>query len=704
MNQIETAWADITGTAASGRTALELADFVSVKQYGAVGDGTTDDTTAFQNALNASKSVYVPPGNYVCDSLTFALDGTLLFGSGPGSIITFKAAETGTLLTTGARAVTIRDLTLFGGLTSTLNATASSPADRSALSIATQKNSFLSNVTIHGFGKYGLLASDASRDKLAHLRTVGLTVYNTWSAVYLGSTAEYITFTGCDVSDCWWAWTITAGNVSLSNCKINTCRVGVYLYKNGNSNNSHGNITGCLINHCTIAIWAEEVEYGFNFTGCCVFEGELLLDRCTGVNITGGILDPSVMRFRGGNRNYVRDNYLPGDYLTTITHDYQSVADDTVLIDNYYDDGTFEESSSQGQSAEIELQPTGTTQAIDWPSGLHQSLNLHEATGAMTLTFTAPAYVGVLTLILEQGDTARDITWPAAVKWLGTEPTWSSENNTARVIRFRYDGTNYYAEPSGTTTYTEPAGEGAISDTPSTITDLGLWLRGDTNVKLSGVAVTNGQAIDSWLTCEGNAHDFVQATAGKRPTWVSSGINGQGSVSFDGGDILIRAANTLATNEGTLFVVFRAASFTDYACVFSQATGSAGPYLAAYARYTAALPNAAIDNLSDAVRGSTTIGTAANYCVKWQSNGSTTSIEVNGVDETEAAPVGSNAGSWFADFATTKTCIGGVAYSSDLFFFNGQIAEIICYDRLLTGGELTTLETYLNGRYGITFA
>jgi hypothetical protein len=223
-------------------------------------------------------------------------------------------------------------------------------------------------------------------------------------------------------------------------------------------------------------------------------------------------------------------------------------------------------------------------------------------------------------------------------------------------------------------------------------------------VKLSGVAVTNGQAIDSWLTCEGNAHDFVQATAGKRPTWVSSGINGQGSVSFDGGDILIRAANTLATNEGTLFVVFRAASFTDYACVFSQATGSAGPYLAAYARYTAALPNAAIDNLSDAVRGSTTIGTAANYCVKWQSNGSTTSIEVNGVDETEAAPVGSNAGSWFADFATTKTCIGGVAYSSDLFFFNGQIAEIICYDRLLTGGELTTLETYLNGRYGITFA
>ncbi len=38
---------------------------------------------------------------------------------------------------------------------------------------------------------------------------------------------------------------------------------------------------------------------------------------------------------------------------------------------------------------------------------------------------------------------------------------------------------------------------------------------------------------------------------------------------------------------------------------------------------------------------------------------------------------------------------GGVAT------LNGQIAEFIMYNRVLTGGEITTVETYLNGKYGL---
>lgn len=45
--------------------------FINVANYGAVGDGATDCTTAFQNAINALPSgggtVYVPPGDYVID-------------------------------------------------------------------------------------------------------------------------------------------------------------------------------------------------------------------------------------------------------------------------------------------------------------------------------------------------------------------------------------------------------------------------------------------------------------------------------------------------------------------------------------------------------------------------------------------------------------------------------------------------------------
>lgn len=54
---------------------------VNVLDYGAVGDGTTDDTAAIQAALDTSNvSVYIPEGTYVVSSLT--IDGKKIYGSG----------------------------------------------------------------------------------------------------------------------------------------------------------------------------------------------------------------------------------------------------------------------------------------------------------------------------------------------------------------------------------------------------------------------------------------------------------------------------------------------------------------------------------------------------------------------------------------------------------------------------------------------
>ncbi len=66
----------------------KLADVVSIKDFGAVGDGTADDTLAIQAALTTAKAVHVPSGTYrITNTLTLG-HGKSLIGAGQSAVIT----------------------------------------------------------------------------------------------------------------------------------------------------------------------------------------------------------------------------------------------------------------------------------------------------------------------------------------------------------------------------------------------------------------------------------------------------------------------------------------------------------------------------------------------------------------------------------------------------------------------------------------
>lgn len=88
-----------SGTGAALRTSSDkFSDYISVKDFGAVGDGLTDDTLAIQQALAAHDMVLLPKGTYLVTAPIVLSAGQALAGLGQKSILktssnSFNAVE-----------------------------------------------------------------------------------------------------------------------------------------------------------------------------------------------------------------------------------------------------------------------------------------------------------------------------------------------------------------------------------------------------------------------------------------------------------------------------------------------------------------------------------------------------------------------------------------------------------------------------------
>lgn len=91
-----------TGTGATLRTAkAKMADIVSVKDFGAVGNGATNDTVAFNLAIAAcstGQSIYVPAGNYLVTVASLVYGTKVIsFNCAPGALINGGAGTEGSI-------------------------------------------------------------------------------------------------------------------------------------------------------------------------------------------------------------------------------------------------------------------------------------------------------------------------------------------------------------------------------------------------------------------------------------------------------------------------------------------------------------------------------------------------------------------------------------------------------------------------------
>jgi len=144
-----------TGGAATN-VETKLAEYISVKDFGAVGDGVTDDTVAIQAAVTAAQenALYIPEGTYLCSAPIEIERNTLIFGAGrAASVLSFNNTGRGLFSSFPVNTTNVADIKLrdFG-----ITCTNAANTDGGYVDIC---GTFidLENIKIDGTFQYGII-------------------------------------------------------------------------------------------------------------------------------------------------------------------------------------------------------------------------------------------------------------------------------------------------------------------------------------------------------------------------------------------------------------------------------------------------------------------------------------------------------------------------------------------------------------------
>ena len=228
------------GTGAVATTVqTKLRETVSVKDFGAVGDGVADDTAAIQAALDAAKCVYFPVGDYKITGLNVTTQGQMIYGCGYNSHI---QCASGTAFNITAGNVTITDFRMTGGYV----------ASNIGFNVTQGFQCKIENIDIRLFDT-GLVWNGGYHLYINNWHTRN---FRSYGIVLNDGVGAFITKVTYDTDGTWYGGTYVMptaflvihneGNV-ISDCDFIHPGVGVLIEPNGR------NIEWCLFSNCFIA-------------------------------------------------------------------------------------------------------------------------------------------------------------------------------------------------------------------------------------------------------------------------------------------------------------------------------------------------------------------------------------------------------------------------------------------------------------------
>jgi uncharacterized repeat protein (TIGR03803 family) len=318
-----------------------------------------------------------------------------------------------------------------------------------------------------------------------------------------------------------------------------------------------------------------------------------------------------------------------------------------------------------------------TTSVADWTvgaSGYNQTIGATGGTGSLTFSSSGTLPTGL------------SLTTAGVLSGTSTAPGTYSFTVTAT------DSLGAAGSQSYTVIINLPV---TIPGPALTVTSgLGEWLRAD-----AGVTANGSGLVSAWADQSGQANNASQGNASQQAQFVANAINGNPALSFNGiGDFYNLASQVLTSQQFTIFAVVSdtGTSTSGYREIFSNwdaATGNAVPSIF-LGTANGTSPNRSA-RLSGDFGGSTGVGTITNpanpFVFSGVNGASDVSLYQNGTLFAQRYPLSPR------NFSGPYVL--GQQGNLNGEYWQGDIAEVLVYNRALGTAERQSVEAYLENKY-----
>jgi len=230
------------------------------------------------------------------------------------------------------------------------------------------------------------------------------------------------------------------------------------------------------------------------------------------------------------------------------------------------------------------------------------------------------------------------------------------------------------------------------SNYPSDYSDLVVWLKSDSGATFD-IAT---QRVSAWADQSGNSNDVAQTTAANKPLrYGYGGINDKAYFDFDGtNDSFVSGSNLPVTTDFTIFEVSKIDKASDnvFGWYNSSAAISIGTDSSGY------LTTTVNDGTTEITTNTAVDNKESNHISILKKNNKRIDLEY--YDSANSITATDNDAGFNNSFEFNATTFDVGSYNSTNYM-DGQLNELIIFNRALTDTEIAEVKGYLNLKYKI---